>query len=446
MSNLIYPTSNLTQPPNLVIERGEGAYVYDQHGKPYLEGMSGLWCAGLGYGHPELVEAAASQMSQLSFAHLFGGKTHRVGLELAETLTDMVPVKNAKVFFGNSGSDANDTNIKLLRYYFSAIGKTNKTKIIARQRSYHGVTVAAASLTGLSVNHHNFNLPFEALGVLRTDAPHYYNGRLVGESESQFVERIVHNLEQLIIAEGPDTIAAFIAEPVTGASGVIVPPKDYYQKVQCVLNKYGILFWADEVITAFGRLGSDFGSNAMGIESPSVMTLAKQLSAGYIPISASIIEGEMYQEIVKASEKVGVFGHGYTYSGHPVACAVALKTLEVYKRDRIFDHANTMGMYLQTQLRTLADHPLVGEVRGKGMIGAIELVAKKHPYAAFMDAKVGTFAMMRCQEYGLITRLVAGSSLALCPPLIITKEEVDKIIEILNKALDDTLEFAHKYA
>ena len=200
------------------------------------------------------------------------------------------------------------------------------------------------------------------------------------------------------------------------------------------------------MITAFGRLGSDFGSNAMGIESPSVMTLAKQLSAGYIPISASIIEGEMYQEIVKASEKVGVFGHGYTYSGHPVACAVALKTLEVYKRDRIFDHANTMGMYLQTQLRSLADHPLVGEVRGKGMIGAIELVAKKHPYAAFMDAKVGTFAMMRCQEYGLITRLVAGSSLALCPPLIITKEEVDKIIEILNKALDDTLEFAHKYA
>ncbi len=442
MTSVIYPTSNLKTQPNLMIEKGDGSYVYDNKGKKYLEAMSGLWCTSLGYNNRELIDAASEQLSKLSYSHMFGGKTHQVGIDLAEKLSEMVPIHNAKVFFGNSGSDANDTNIKLLRYYYNAIGQPQKYKIIARERSYHGVTVASASLTGLSVNHSNFDLPFDALGVLRTDAPHYYHGALDGESEIDFVDRITGNLERLILKEGPETIAAFIAEPVTGASGVIVPPKGYYEKVQAILNKYSILFWADEVITAFGRLGKDFGSNAVGIKSPDIMSLAKQLSSGYIPISASVISGDIYQQIVESSESVGVFGHGYTYSGHPVGCAVALKTLEIYQRDNLFEHAATMGSYMQSQLKTLEEHPLVGEVRGKGMIAAVELVASKAPTISFKGNDVGAFAMHACQELGMITRAVAGSSLAFCPPLTIGKAEIDEMLFILKLALDRTFLFA----
>ncbi len=328
MSHIIYPTTNFNTTETLTIERGDGAYVYDKQGKQYLEGMAGLWCTSLGYNNRELIDATAEQMGQLSFSHMFGGKTHQVGIDLADKLAEMVPVDNAQIFFGNSGSDANDTHIKMLRYYFNAIGKPEKFKIIARERSYHGVTVAAAALTGLPVNHTHFNLPFEAIGVLRTDAPHYYRGAQPEESEAEFVDRITNNLEQLIIKEGAHTIAAFIAEPVTGASGVIVPPAGYYEKVQTILNKYDILFWADEVITGFGRTGNDFGCTTMNIKNPDMMTLAKQLSSAYIPLSAAVIRGDMYAAMVEQTAEVGVFGHGYTYSGPPVACSDALKTMQ----------------------------------------------------------------------------------------------------------------------
>ncbi len=441
MSQIIYPTTNLTQTETLILSRGEGAYVYDNKGKQYLEGLAGLWCTSLGYNNRELIATANQQMGQLSYSHMFGGKSHQVGIDLAEKLTAMVPVDNAKVFFGNSGSDANDSHIKMLRYYFNAIGKPEKYKIIARERSYHGVTVAAASLTGLPPNHQHFDLPFEALGVLRTDAPHYYRQAIDNESEQMFVDRIVNNLEQLILREGPDTIAAFIAEPITGASGVIVPPDGYYQKVQAVLQKYNILFWADEVITGFGRTGNDFGSTTMGISNPDMMTFAKQLSSGYVPISASIIRGDMYEAMIEPSNKVGVFGHGYTYSGHPLGCAVALKTLEIYQRDNIFQHAAIVGAYLQKRLQALSVHPLVGEVRGKGLIAAIELVANKQTGLAFTTPAVGIFAMQACQNIGLIIRTVAGSSLAFCPPLIVTEAHIDELIEKLEKSLDQTLDF-----
>ncbi|MCV6590350.1 MAG: aminotransferase [Marinobacterium sp.] len=442
---IIYPTTNLKQRDNkLDIERGEGIYVYDSNGKQYLEGLAGLWCTSLGYGNKELVDTTAEQMSKLAYTHMFGGKTHRAGVELAEQLAEMVPMHNAKVFFGNSGSDANDTHVKLLRYYFNAIGKPEKRKIIARERSYHGVTVASASLTGLQPNHTHFDLPFEALGVLRTDAPHYLRGHLPGESEAQFVERITNNLEQMILAEGPDTIAAFIAEPVTGASGVIVPPEGYYERVQAILAKYDILFWADEVITGFGRTGQPFGCQTMGIESPKLMTLAKQLSSGYIPISASVISGDIYDALVEPSAEVGVFGHGYTYSGHPVAAAVALKTLEIYKRDNIFAHAAEAGEYMQRKLHALADHPLVGEVRGKGMIAAVEMVANKATKDAFPGGVVGAFAQQACEQHGLIVRAVAGSSIAFCPPLIATTAQIDEMVEKFSKALDDTLAWVVK--
>jgi 4-aminobutyrate---pyruvate transaminase len=444
MSQIIYPTTNLKKPSNLVIERGQGVYVYDNHGKKYLEAMAGLWCSSLGYNNKELIDASNEQMSQLSYSHMFGGKTHQVGINLAEKLTAMVPMNNAKVFFGNSGSDANDTHIKILRYYFNAIGKPKKYKIIARERSYHGVTIASASLTGLPVNHSHFDLPFEALGVLRTDAPHYYRGALENESEAEFVERITNNLEKLIIKEGPETIAAFIVEPITGASGVIVPPPGYYEKVQAILAKYDILFWTDEVITAFGRTGKDFGCNTMGIKSPDLMTLAKQLSSAYMPISASLISGDIYQALIEPSNKVGVFGHGYTYSGHPVACAVALKTLEIYQRDNMFEEAAIKGQYMQSKLQTLKNHPLVGEIRGKGMIAAVEMVANKKTGQAFPNGDIGNYAMAACQRLGMITRAIAGSSLAFCPPLIITTAQIDEMVFILEKALDETLIFAMK--
>ena len=444
MSQIIYPTTNLFATESLTIERGDGAYVYDNKGNKYLEGLAGLWCTSLGYNNKELIDTATEQMQKLSYSHMFGGKTHQVGMDLSDKLSEMLPMEKAKIFFGNSGSDANDTHIKMLRYYFNAIGKPEKFKIIARERSYHGVTVASASLTGLPPNHTNFDLPFDALGVLRTDAPHYYRNALPNESEEDFVDRIVNNLEQLILSEGPDTIAAFIAEPITGASGVIVPPQSYYPKVQAVLNKYDILFWADEVITAFGRTGNDFGCTTMDIHQPDMMTLAKQLSSAYMPISASVIRHDMYEAIKQHSESVGVFGHGYTYSGHPVAAAVALKTLEIYQRDDVFGHAKKIGEYMQHKMQNFIDHPLVGEVRGRGMIGAIELVANKTTGQAFKDGSVGNFAVQACQEQGLICRAVAGSSIALCPPLIINEAQVDEIMDKVNKALEKTLEFVHK--
>lgn len=441
MSGIIYPTTNLKATESLTLERGDGVYVYDNNGKEYIEALAGLWCTSLGYNNRELIDTVNEQMGQLSYSHMFGGKTHQVGMDLADKLNAMVPVENAKVFFGNSGSDANDSHVKMLRYYFNAIGKPEKFKIIARERAYHGVTVAAASLTGLVPNHTHFDLPFDALGILRTDAPHYYRGALPGETEEQFVDRITNNLEQLILKEGADTIAAFIAEPITGASGVIVPPKGYYEKVQAILNKYDILFWADEVITGFGRTGNDFGSTTMNIQKPDMMTLAKQLSSAYMPISASVIRGDMYEAMIEPSAQVGVFGHGYTYSGHPVSCAVALKTLEVYERDNIFGHAAEMGRYMQRRLHEFADHPLVGEIRGEGLIAAVEFVANKQTGEAFAGGAIGGFAQQACQNHGMITRAVAGSSLAFCPPLIVTTEQIDEIIEKFSMALQDTLDY-----
>lgn len=444
MSAVIYPTTNLTAIEQFTIARGDGVYVYDDNGKQYLEGMAGLWCTALGYGNKELIAAAQEQMSKLAYCPMFGGKTHQAGMDLAAEISEMVPMDNARVFFGSSGSDANDTQIKLLRYYFNAIGKPEKYKIIARERSYHGVTVASASLTGLPVNHTYFDLPFKALGILRTDAPHYYHGAEQGESEDEFVDRIVDNMEQLIVQQGPETIAAFIAEPITGASGVIVPPDGYYGKIQALLNKYEILFWADEVICAFGRTGNDFGCTTMGIDRPAMMTLAKQLSSAYIPISAALIVGDMYEAMIKPSAELGVFGHGYTYSGHPVACAVALKTLAIYRRDNIFKHAADVGKYMQRRLSGFIDHPLVGEVRGKGMLAAVELVANKNTRQVFKDPEVGIFAQQACQKHGLIVRTVAGSSIAFCPPLIITTEQIDELTEKFAKALDETLDFVTK--
>lgn len=444
MTSLLYPTTNLTQVEQLNIVRGEGIYVYDDKGNRYLEGLSALWCAALGYGNDELIDTITTQLRTLPYSHMFGGRTHPLAMKLADTLGEMVPVPDAKIFFANSGSEANDSHVKMLHYYFNVTGQPKKKKIIALERSYHGVTVAAAALTGLPVMHTHFDIPVDALGILRASTPHYYHGQQDGESEAGFVERLVQELEQLIEKEGAETIAAFIAEPIGGAAGVVVAPDSYYPAVQNVLRKHDILFWADEVICGFGRTGNDFGSTTMGIK-PELMSLAKQLSAAYIPVSAAIIPGFMYEAMREPSNQLGIFGHGYTYTGHPVAAAAALKAIEIYQRENLFEHAAKMGDYMQSRLQEFAEHPLVGEVRGKGLIAAVELVANKERREGFADGKVGAMTKQFCQDQGLLIRAVSGNCLAFCPPLIINDEQIDEMIFMFEAALKQTLDYVHKH-
>jgi len=444
MTSLLYPTTNLTQVEQLNIVRGEGIYVYDDKGNRYLEGLSALWCAALGYGNDELIDAITTQLRTLPYSHMFGGRTHPLAMKLADTLGEMVPVPDAKIFFANSGSEANDSHVKMLHYYFNVTGQPKKKKIIALERSYHGVTMASAALTGLPVMHKHFDIPVGALGILRASTPHYYHGQQDGESETDFVERLVQELEQLIEKEGAETIAAFIAEPIGGAAGVVVAPDSYYPAVQNVLRKHDILFWADEVICGFGRTGNDFGSTTMGIK-PELMSLAKQLSAAYIPVSAAIIPGFMYEAMREPSNQLGIFGHGYTYTGHPVAAAAALKAIEIYRRENLFKHAAQMGDYMQSRLQDFAEHPLVGEVRGKGLIAAVELVANKERRESFVDGKVGAMTKQYCQDQGLLIRAVSGNCLAFCPPLIINDGQIDEMISMFEAALKQTLDYVHKH-
>jgi adenosylmethionine-8-amino-7-oxononanoate aminotransferase len=424
----------------MVVTHGDGPYIYDKNGKQYLEGMAGLWCTALGYGNEEIIEAATQQMRELSFGHMFGGKTHPAAMALADRLAAMVPMDDARVFLGNSGSDANDTLVKLVRYYAEASGQPQRTKIIARDKGYHGVTLASASLTGLAPNHAHFQLPFEALGVLRTGAPYYYRCAEAGESEKDFVARRARELEALILAEGPDTIAAMIAEPVNGAGGVIIPPEGYFEAITEVLDRYGILLWDDEVICGFGRLGTAFGADRYQLR-PQMMACAKALSSAYVPVSAAIVSGDIVDAISGPAAELGVFGHGYTYSGHPLGCAIANKVLDIYERDAIFEHAAKVGTYLEQQLHRFTEHPLVGEVSAMAMIGALELVADKPSKRAFEGMKVGQYCAKAAEDNGLIIRPLGGNRVAVCPPLIITERHVDEMIEKLGRALDATLDF-----
>jgi len=440
MTAMIYPTTNPEATEVMIVSRGEGPYIYDDTGKQYLEGMSGLWCTSLGYGNQEIIETARRQMEQLSFSHMFSGKTHPSAIELADKLAAMSPIEDARVFLGSSGSDANDTLVKLVRYHAVATGQPERVKIIAREKGYHGVSLASAALTGLPPNHAHFQLPFEALGILRTGAPHYYRCAEAGESEADFVARRAAELEQLILAEGPETIAAMIAEPVNGAGGVIVPPAGYFEAVQAVLDKYGILLWDDEVICGFGRLGTAFGAEKLNMK-PKMMACAKALTSAYVPLSAAVVSGDIADAIAGPAAEMGVFGHGYTYSGHPLGCAVASKVLDIYVRDGLFDHAAAIGAYMAQGLAKFSDHPLVGEVSTIGLLGALELVADKATKQPFEGMKVGQYCAKAAENNGLIIRPLGGNRIALCPPLIIQEAHVDEIMDKLGRALDSTLDF-----
>jgi 4-aminobutyrate--pyruvate transaminase len=417
----------------MVIRRGKGVWVYDESGKGYIEGLAGLWCTSLGFGENRLIEAAAKQMRELPFYHVFASKTHHPAIELAERLLAMAPVPMSKAFFANSGSEANDSVVKLVWYYNNALGRPEKKKIISRLKGYHGVTVAAASLTGLPANHMDFDLPIA--NIIHADCPHYYRYGAPGESEEDFATRLAESLEKQIQDEGPETVAAFIAEPVMGAGGVIVPPKTYFAKIQAVLKKHDILFIADEVICGFGRTGNMFGSETFNLQ-PDMMTMAKALSSAYLPISAVLINDKVFDVISENSDKIGTFGHGFTYSGHPVPAAVAVETLKIYEERDIVGHVRGVMGRFQKRLNDYASHPLAGEVRGVGLVGALELVRDKETKEPFSPAHgVGAFVAEQAQENGLIIRAL-GDSVAFSPPLIITESEIDDMFDRFEKALD----------
>ena len=439
LAYLAHPYTNLKMHQEagpLVITRGEGVYVYDENGKEYIEGLAGLWCTALGFSEPRLAEAGRRAMSQLPFYHSFGGKAPAPTIELAERLIGLAPTPMSKVLFANSGSESNDTAVKLIWYYNNALGRPEKKKIMSRQRAYHGVTVATASLTGLPANHRDFDLPIPR--ILHTDCPHHWRFSADGETEEAFATRLADNLEALILREGPETIAAMFAEPVMGAGGVIVPPATYFAKIQPILRRHDILLIADEVICGFGRTGEVWGSQTYGIQ-PDMITCAKALSSGYVPISALMVSEAIWRAMLAESEKIGVFAHGFTYSGHPVAAVVALEALSIYEERNIFGHVRRVAPLLQAGLRRLQDHPLVGEARGVGLVGALELVqdkASKAPYAATRG--VGAYVSKRCEAHGLIVRVIGGDIIALSPPLIIDAVEIEEMLARLERALDDT--------
>jgi 4-aminobutyrate--pyruvate transaminase len=439
VETLVHPYANLValrEHGPLVLEHGNGIFVYDNEGRPYIEGMAGLWCAALGYGNEELIEAATAQMRKLSFAHLFTGLSHDPAIELAERIKELAPVPTSKVFFCSSGSEANDTQVKLVWYMNNALGRPRKKKIISRMRAYHGVTVAAASLTGLVNNHRDFDLPIA--GILHTACPHHYRYAQDGETDVEFATRLGRELEDLILSEDAETVAAFIAEPVMGAGGVIVPPKTYFPQIAQVCRKYDVYMISDEVICGFGRLGAPFGCNALGYE-PHSISIAKALTSGYAPLSAVTVPQSMYDALLEDSRKIGIFAHGFTYSGHPVSAAIAIKALEIYARDRIVEQAARKAPQFQARLAALADHPLVGEARGLGLVGGIELVADKRSKRSFEPkAGVAAQAVRFAQQEGLIVRYLAGDVISICPPLIIAPGEIDELFARLARALDRT--------
>lgn len=437
---VLHPYTNLEKHKEtgpLIVNKATGVWISDDSGKRYLEGMAGLWCTSLGFGEERLVEAATKQLRELPYYHLFTHKTHNPAIDLAEKLCEMAPGKMGKAFFANSGSEANDTVVKLVWYYNNAIGRPEKKKILARLKGYHGVTVASASMTGLPYNHRDFDLPIH--NIMHVDCPHHYRYGEAGESEEDFATRLAENLEKRILEEGPNTVAAFIAEPIMGAGGVILPPKTYFPKIQAVLRKYDVLMIADEVICGFGRTGNMFGCETFGIE-PDMVTVAKALSSAYLPISALLVSDKVADAVSQNSGKIGTFGHGYTYSGHPASVAVALETLKIYEERDILGHIRSVAPHMQAKLHSFADHPLVGETRGTGLIGAIEMVANKETKESFDPAKgVGARIAAKAQENGVILRAMPGDAIAFSPPLIISKDEIDFMFDGFSKALDDTM-------
>ena len=441
VANVLHGYTNLRrheQEGPTVIVRGEGIYVHDARGKRYLDGLSALWNAALGFGEERLAEAAARQMRQLGCYHNFSHMHHQPGVELAEKLIELMPVPMSKVFFTCSGSEANDTQVKLAWYINNALDRPDRKRIIARESSYHGVTIAAASLSGLTNLHRNFDVPIDR--ILHTSFASHFHGAEAGEDEEAYASRLAAELETLIVDTGPETVAAFVAEPIVGGGGLFVPPRTYFEKVQAVLEQYDILFIADEVICGFGRTGNWFGCEAVNAR-PDSMSIAKNLTAGHAPLAATIISEPMYEALRTGSDRMGAFSHGFTFGGHPVSCAVALEAIAIYEERDVVGHVRHVGPYLMRRLREkFGDHPLVGDIRGVGLLVGMELVADRATRRAFDSSdRVGLHLAERALDHGLIVRCVAGTDIVtIAPPLIITEPEIDELVELLGRAMLDT--------
>ncbi|MCY3982593.1 MAG: aspartate aminotransferase family protein [Roseovarius sp.] len=414
----------------MVITRGDGIYVYDNEGNRYIEAMAGLWSAAVGFNEQRLSNAAKAQMDILPFYHNFSHKSHGPAIDLAEKLISLAPVPMSKVYYTNSGSEANDTILKLIWYRSNALGQPDKKKVIARNRGYHGVTIASASLTGLPNSHRSFDLPIDR--VLHTVCPHYLTEGREGESKEAFATRCAAELEDLIQREGPETIAAFFAEPVMGAGGVVVPPATYWEKMQAVLDRYDILLVADEVICGFGRTGKMFGSETYSIR-PDVMVMSKQLTSTYFPFSAFMINDRMFEPIAEESNQIGVLGHGFTGGSHPVGAAVAIENLKIIQERDLVENAALLGRKMLKGLQQFGGHPLVREVRGVGLIAALELQLPEGE-----DGPPGTMGAKMNElltANGVISRNMIDA-MAFCPPLIISENEMTKLLDAVEKSLE----------
>ncbi len=423
----------------IIIERGEGIYVVDGDGNRLVEAMSGLWNVAVGFGEPRLVEAAVRQMRALPFYHTFSSKSNLPAIALAERLVALTPERLTHAYFTNSGSEANDTVVKMVWYYNNATGRPRKKKFLARLKGYHGVTVASGSLSGLPVNHRDFDLP--AIPVHHLTCPHHYRFGQEGESEETFSKRLSDELEAVVEAEGADTIAAFIGEPLLGAGGVIPPPSGYWEQVQAICRRHDILVVADEVINGFGRLGTMFACEYYGID-PDILVVSKQLTSAYHPLAAVLISQALYDGIADNTAKLNSFGHGFTTSGSPVACAVAMENLDIIEERDLVSNARRQGRLMHDELARLSAHPLVGEVRGAGLIAGVELVADKATKRPFEPVgRVGAEFFRRAHGHGLIVRAI-GDTIALCPPLIITEAQMRDLIARFEATLADVTAWA----
>lgn len=433
----IHPFTNLERQSEVgstFIERGDGVHVVDSNGRRYIEAMSGLWSAALGFSEARLVKAATRQMEQLPYYHSFTHKTHAPAVKLAAKLADLAPGNLNHVHFTNSGSEANDTVVKMVWYRNNALGLPQKKTFLARQQGYHGSTIASGSLTGMPNIHRDFDLP--AIPVRHLTAPWYYRNALPGESEAAFSQRLADELEAVILEEGAETIAAFIGEPVIAAGGVIPAPEGYWQKVEAICRRHDILIIADEIITAFGRLGHMFGCERYGFQ-PDIMVLSKQLTSSYQPLAAIVVSDDIHNVLVRNAGKIGSFAHGFTTTGHPVATAVALENLAIIEERGLVAHAGDMGERLAEGLRSFSGHPLVGDIRAVGLMAGVELVADKASGRMFEErGRLGFWMFQKAHEHGLIIRAIYDT-IAFCPPLIVSPQEVDTIVSAFGRTLDD---------
>jgi adenosylmethionine-8-amino-7-oxononanoate aminotransferase len=418
-----------------VLARGEGVWLRDEHGRELLDAMAGLWCVAAGYGRREIADAMAEQARRLSYAHAFLAQSNEPGIRLAERLAALTPPGLEHCFFCNSGSEANDTIVKLVWYHWNLRGRPEKKKLVARENAYHGVTLAATSLSGLPYMHALFDAPLP--GFLHVRKPHHYREAVPGESEEAFAARLARELEETIVAEGPETVAAFFAEPLMAAGGVIPPPRGYWPAVQEVLRRHDVLLVADEVVCGFGRLGTNFGSDFYGL-APDFMTVAKAITSAYFPVSAAVVSDRVWETFEKASAEHGPVSHGHTTSLHPVGAAAALANLDLLEGEGLLGRAAEIGPGFQRALReAVGDHPLVGEVRGEGLIAAVEIVADRETRRPFPpERKTGLRLHELGLEEGVVVRAVGGDSLAFCPPLVIGEDELGEAIRRFARALD----------